>query len=178
DPMADTPISRRRFLEETPVLAAGAATALQWSAAARGAEDDPAPRQAMGTKVGEVTDTSAIVWTRLTAATSRNRDGVVVEGKIARKERQEIGVPVERLEGACPGAPGRVRVRYGINADLSDARATDWAEVSEATDFSHQFRLDGLTPATLYHYASETAPPDGGPRHRAFRGKFETAPPA
>src|SRR5262249_11531730 len=56
-------ISRRRFLEATPVVTALAATGGLTVAAAA---DDPAPHQAMGTKVGEVTDTSAIVWTRLT----------------------------------------------------------------------------------------------------------------
>ena len=33
-------------------------------------------------------------------------------------------VRVEDLRGACPGAAGRVRLRYGTNADLSNARMT------------------------------------------------------
>jgi alkaline phosphatase D len=45
--------------------------------------------QATGVKVGEVTDTSAVVWTRLTAKEAREADG------------------------ACPGARGRVRVLCG-----------------------------------------------------------------
>ena len=172
-----TGISRRRFLENSPVVAvaSGSLTALGWPAAS-GAEV-PAPHQAMGTKVGEVTDTSAIVWTRLTASPARNNSGVPMQGRIGRKVPQEIPVPVEAIEGACPGAPGRVRVRYGIRADLSDATTTDWAEVSETTDFSHQFPIAGLRPATVYYYATETTGPGGSPRHGVFHGTFETAPP-
>jgi alkaline phosphatase D len=161
-------ISRRRFLEAAaalPVLSGPVLGAL-----------DPPPHQAMGTRAGEVTDTSAIIWTRLTAAPERNNSGVPMEGRIARKEPQAIGVPTAELEGACPGAPGRVRVRYATRADLADAVTTDWAEVSEAADFSHQFPLTGLRPATVYYYASETTGPGGAPRHGAFRGKFKTAP--
>jgi alkaline phosphatase D len=130
----------------------------------------------MGTKVGEVTDTSAIVWTRLTAAPERNNAGVVMQGQIARKVPQSIAVPVEALEGACPGAPGRVRVRYGTKKDLADAAATEWADVGEPTDFSHQFPLTGLRPATTYYYAAETTGPGGLPRHGDSHGKFKTAP--
>ncbi len=174
--MGSTPgISRRQFLEDSPVVAAGAVAALQWPAVL--AAEAPAPQQAMGTKVGEVTDTSAIIWTRLTASSTRNNSGVPMQGQIGRKVAQEITVPVAALEGACPGAPGRVRVRYGIRADLSDATATDWAEVAETTDFSHQFRIAGLRPDTVYYYATETTGSGGSPRHGVFHGTFKTAPP-
>ena len=43
------------------------------------------------------------------------------------------GTRVQDLRGACPGAAGRVRLRYGTNADLTDARATDWADVAAET---------------------------------------------
>ncbi len=80
------------------------------------------------------------------------------------------------LEGACPGAPGQVRLRYGVREDLSGARATQWVEVSPATDFSHQFHLKGLKPATVYYFAAETAGPDGRVKHGPLRGRFQTAP--
>jgi alkaline phosphatase D len=130
----------------------------------------------MGTKVGEVTDTSAIVWARLTAAPERNNHGTPMEGTIGRKVPQTIPVPVEALEGACPGAPGRIRVRYGAEKDLADAVATDWKNAAAANDFSRMFPLTGLRPATVYYYESETTGPDGSPRHGGFRGKFKTAP--
>jgi hypothetical protein len=86
------------------------------------------------------------------------------------------GTKVETLEGDCPGAAGRVRFRYGEREDLSDARSTDWAKVGPERDFAHQFRLTGLKPATVYHYAAETAGPGGDPMHAPLRGRFETAP--
>ena len=148
--------------------------------AATVAADSPPAHQAMGAKVGEVTDTSAIVWTRLTAAPERNNQGVPApdkkEAKKAKKKAAAVDVPADQLEGACPGAPGRMRVRYGTGADLSKAQATPWADVTEADDFTHQFRLTGLRPATVYHYATETTGPGGTPVHGVLHGKFETAP--
>jgi alkaline phosphatase D len=105
-------------------------------------------RQATGVKVGEVRPTSALVWMRITAKSIRESDG------------------------AAPGAPGRVRLRYGLREDLSDARATPWIEVGEADDFSARIALDGLKPATTYHYDAET---EG---HAPLRGRFGTAPAA
>src|ERR1051325_8341268 len=57
-----------------------------------------------------------------------------------------------------------------------DQKAPEWAEVSAGTDFTHQFALNGLKPATTYHYETETTGPDSSPSHGVLRGKFETAP--
>ena len=143
---------------------------------------EPPPRQASGVKVGETTDSSVVVWTRLTAGAERNNQGVVVRAAGRKKSQPKappttLDVPVEELEGACPGAPGRVRVRYGLQADLADAQATPWADVNEAEDFTHQFPLRGLRAASVYYYAVESTGPGGAPVHGAVRGKFETAPP-
>jgi alkaline phosphatase D len=127
-------------------------------------------RQATGVKVGEVTENSAIVWVRHTARATRNPNGDVWRRK-GLGRILPAGTRVDELEGACPGAPGRVRVRYGTRPDLRDAKATAWVAVSAKTDFAHQFRLSGLSPATVYYYASET---EG---HAPLRGRFETAPP-
>jgi len=135
--------------------------------------DAPESRQATGTRVGEITDSTAIVWTRLTRFPTRNNQGIVV----AAKKKQATTVSFDSvvdLEGACPGMPGRIRLRYGIDEKLSDSVASAWTEVGADTDFIHQFWLTGLKPDSIYHYESETAGLDGS-RHRAFRGKFQTA---
>ena len=116
-------------------------------------------RQATGVRVGEVTPESALVWMRVTAPLPPN-------------------LRVEELEGACPGAPGRVRLRHSRREDLRDARATPWVEVTAARDYTHQFRLTGLKPATVYYFSAETAGPGGKPVHAPLRGRFQTAPPA
>src|SRR5690606_9006927 len=68
------------------------------------------------------------------------------------------------------------RLRYGDRDDLSGATVTDWFDVDDSRDFIHQFHLTGLTPGTLYHYASATAGPGVSPPQDSFRGKFKPAP--
>lgn len=133
------------------------------------------PRQATGVKVGEVTQTEAIVWVRRTQNAARNSEGPVRRGRPAGPLPE--GVAPDQLEGAVPGAAGQVRVRYETSPDLSDAIATAWANVTADTDYAHQFRLTGLRPATTYYYAVDTAAPGGEPRDGLLFGSFRTAPP-
>ncbi|RUL88259.1 alkaline phosphatase D family protein [Tautonia sociabilis] len=136
---------------------------------------DPGTRQATGVKIGEVSATSAIIWMRLTKHSSRNAEGPDRVGQPVEPVPEDAEVP--GLRHACPGAPGRVRVRYGTDPGLEGALATDWVEVDASTDFIHQFALGGLRPATEYHFAAETAGPDGAPEHTPLLGRFRTAPP-
>ncbi len=162
---------------------------------------DADTRQATGVKVGEVTSTSAIVWVRLTAGPHRNNDGIVPgserwDGMLAELAESPNAPPADlwvrsraggkvpplpeeligRLEGACSGAEGLVRVRYGTDPGLADARQTDWIPVSADTDYTHQFHLRDLRPDTEYHYETQTAVPGGRPAHGGLRGRFRTAP--
>ncbi len=159
-------LSRRDF------LATGAAIAT--AASAGQAADLPGPHQASGVKVGEVTDTSAIVWTRLTASVNRNAEGIPVVGRPTKADTSPADAEISRFQGACPGAPGRVRVRFGSKPDLTDAQATAWVEVSEKTDFSHQFTLKGLPADRVIHYAVDSTDPAGKP-HGSLVGSFRTA---
>jgi alkaline phosphatase D len=163
--------TRRQFIKSTAAVTGGAI--LHPLLAAEGGA--PA-HQATGVKVGEVTDTSAIIWTRLTANPTRKNDGVVFPAKPDKKGKAEVKVPVEQIEGACPGAAGKIRVRYGTKEELSDATETPWMNVTDATDYTHHFDLAALKPATVYHYVVETAPAAGDAKHGGFRGKFDTAP--
>jgi alkaline phosphatase D len=135
-------------------------------------------RQASGVKVGEVTSNSAIIWMRLTEKATYFKDGIVPtarKGNIA--DPIEKGVKVSDLKGYCPGAEGRVRVRYSPNEDLGEAKSTEWVAVSADRDFTHQFHLEGLKPETVYHFLAETSSIDGKTIHDPLRGRFETAPP-
>jgi alkaline phosphatase D len=130
------------------------------------------PHLATGVKVGEVSQDSAIVWARLTAEPHR-RSGIRLKEPVA---TLPADVKVDDLDGAVPGAPGRTRVRYGTREDLSDGKATDWATVVADHDFTHQFKLTGLKPATVYHYAVEAASSDSGKPSASLHGSFETVP--
>lgn len=137
---------------------------------------EPGPHQATGTRVGEVSETSAIVWTRLTKHPERNQDGIVFPKQVDRQNNLAVTVPIDQIEGASPGMSGRVRLRYGSRHDLSDAAETAWIDVTEATDCIHQFKLSGLQPDSTYHYLSQTTSPGGSQVRNEFRGKFFTAP--
>ncbi|WP_152052075.1 alkaline phosphatase D family protein [Tautonia marina] len=133
-------------------------------------------RQATGVKVGEVTPHSAIVWMRLTERSARNPEGAELVGRPTDDDPTPTDDEVPTLRHASPGAPGRVRLRFGTDPDLSNARSTDWVEVDASTDFTHQFPLDGLEADTVYHYAAETTGPGGEPKHAPLIGRFRTAP--
>ncbi|MCI0379788.1 MAG: alkaline phosphatase D family protein [Gemmataceae bacterium] len=160
--------SRRRFLESS--LAAGGLFALD-SASAQDA--DPGTRQATGVKVGEVSDTTAVVWMRLTAEAGRRAQGYAPKFESLPKD-----VRPDQVRYACPGMEGRVRLRYATRENLSDAVATAWQDVAAKTDFTHQFALNSLRPNSTYFYSAESAGRGGAPVHKPLVGQFQTAPAA
>lgn len=165
--MMNNSFTRREF------LASSAALPLIGLAA------DEAPFNAQGERIGEVTDHSALIHTRLTAAATRNNSGFSFPG-VTRQDRREklqvmpAGMTIAELEGACPGKAGRARLLYGQRADLSGAKKTAWFDVTAETDFTHLFRLEDLRPDTLYHFAVETA--TDKQTRRGSPGSFRTAP--
>ena len=149
------------------------------------------PFQATGVKVGEVTDTSAIIWTRLTAAEQRVGSEApmpIVEYKNAKTgEWQEKskgrpdneprvtfpkGYSVDTIEGACPGMMGEVRVAFKP-ANATKWRYTEWTPVDAERDFTRQIHLADLQPATSYAFRVDSK---AGARGQSVDGKFRTAP--
>ena len=139
-----------------------------------------APYNAEGERVGEVTDHSAVIHTRLTAFPTRNEHGyvfpVVPHGGGKPKAEWPEGKTVADLEGACPGKAGKVRVWYGTDPKLVKAQATAWAQAVAASDFTHQFKLDNLRANTVYYYAVEMAAATGTATRKGAIGQFRTAP--
>lgn len=152
------------------------------------------PYLATGIKIGEVTETTAIVWVRTTRDAARAggdapvpvvryRDPesgklrVIVEGHPDREPVVEFprGATIDSIEGAVPGAPGEVRVLYRAEG-ASDWQQTDWAAADPDRDFTHQFALAGLQPATRYELRIETRSAEGS-AGQALDGRFSTAPP-
>ena len=157
-------IARRTFVKQTSVAVVGAAF---FSKSKICAAETSTHRQATGVRIGEVTDNSAIIWTRLTSAPTRR----IVETP----DSPEDKATAKLIEGACPGAPGQVRLRYGTHPELKRAAATDWMKVDANTDFIHQFALSGLKAGTVYYFAGETKGEDGK-TNGELRGEFQTAP--
>lgn len=110
---------------------------------------------ASGARVGEVTATSAVVWTRTTAEPQR-RAGEEISGRPV--VTLASGVDVSTLEGAVPGAAGEVRVTVRQRFDDGDARVVDWLPTGADHDFTRQVLLEGLAADTPYAVTVEARP--------------------
>ena len=152
------------------------------------------PFMATGIKIGEVSDTEAIVWVRLT----KNEKRVDFGGPMPKisytlastgepltdmKYRQSDAVPsvefpddgsIGTLEGAVPGSKGFVRIHYKPESG-KDFEVTPWHEVDPKADFTHQFRLTNLLSASKYLLEVEY----GAKKNQDLKtlaGSFRTAP--
>jgi alkaline phosphatase D len=145
------------------------------------------PYQATGIKIGEVTDHSAIVWTRLTRHAQRNpADGPTVtikyakpDGKTPRREQvcegilYPDGATVDDLKQGAPGIDGDVRVSWKT-AEAGEWQSTRWKPVAPLGDFTRQFKLDELQPGSKYELRVETRGVDGS-AGEPLTGSFHTA---
>lgn len=153
------------------------------------------PYQATGIRIGEVTDSSAIVWTRLTRHAQRvgpeaplpkilykdPRTGELLE-KFKGGKSSLIPVvmlpnnsTIDTIEGAVPGAPGKVRVLYRT-AGESNWKATHWQAVDPQRDFTRQFSLSGLEAGAKYQLRVETSGEAESQKGQIIEGAFRTAP--
>ena len=68
--------------------------------------------QANGIKIGEVTQDSGIIWTRLTKNPSANTNGE----KFPKVSKEAVQIPkgkkLEDMEGAVPGTQGKVKITW------------------------------------------------------------------
>jgi len=176
--------TRKDFVRQTGLLAiAGIACGATAAAQAKDSPTRPSTDNpvyfASGCRVGEVSSTSAIVWTRLTAEPERRWDGIVPAPLMSptRVISPSPDIPVDSWEGAVPGVPGELRIRLSTSPLLGDeAITTDWTRVDASTDFSAQFPLERLNPASRYYYAAEGRSRADSPLHRSPVGTFQTAP--
>lgn len=112
------------------------------------------PFQANGIKIGEVDQTSAVVWTRTTADAQANPS----------------------VENAAPGAEGEVRVTCWQAQPRREVFASGWKATDPQRDFTRQFGITDLSPATAYELLVETRPVGGGEATSRVEGRFCTAP--
>jgi alkaline phosphatase D len=155
---------------------------------------DEGPYLATGIKIGEVSQTAALVWVRLTENPERvGNDAPMPEVRYKNPETGEMmerrgrpditpvvtypdGHSLKTIQGATPGWEGVVRLKYKA-ADDPEWNNSDWQAVDPEKDFSHQFHLAGLSPETAYELLLE-ASPDGKKISASLEGKFKTVPPA
>ena len=152
------------------------------------------PYQATGIRVGEVTDNTAIVWTRLTRNPQRvGSDAPMPDVKYRAPKTGELfkkkdksrpnlaplveypdGSTINTIEGAVPGAPGEIRVLYKMEKD-SKWKATNWRAVDPKRDYTARFKLTNLEPNAKCRLRVETRS-SAGKKGQVIKGGFRTAP--
>ena len=85
---------------------------------------------AQGEMAGEVTTTTVLLQTRLTAIPGPDLD-----------ENHDI-----------PGAPGEVSFEWSKSSDFAESERTDWIKAEAERDFIVRAKLDGLNAGTIYFY--------------------------
>ena len=133
---------------------------------------------AQGFRVGEVTQETAIVWTRLTKHPDRNNDGVVplIKTSPTRTFPDVLPIPVEDWEGSVAGAGGEVRLALAMQAGFSNAQWSEWVGVDPEADYTHKFPLSGLKAGVRYYLVIEGRSGPTGKVTRTKIGSFKTAP--
>jgi len=141
--------------------------------------------QTNGIKIGEVDQTSALIWARLTQNAQPNHDGADFirpakrdkknRGPLSMAEQLPEGKTLADMRGAVPGAAGSVRISWtGINDQKT---STEWISVNSDKDHTLQHRINDLKPGSSYTLTVESLDSDGQAGQRV-RGKFRTAPAA
>jgi alkaline phosphatase D len=118
----------------------------------------------VGVKVGEVTSTSAIVWTR-----------VPPPDEMRYRRKKDL---LEWIRSLFLEDDLQVRIRYGKLEDGSDGQWSAWEDADPRNDFTHQWTLNGLEPGTAYHFEIEAADERLRPLYEPRIGRFRTAPAA
>ena len=110
-----------------------------------------------GVKIGEVTPTSAIIWTRLTS-----------KGKpVHSSELNTIGPEVPGLEGII-----KLTI-WSKNSERKDS-STLIGDVDASSDFTYQFKITDLQPGTKYGFRLSGG--NGKTEDVSLEGSFTTAP--
>lgn len=110
-----------------------------------------APHLAQGVLTGEVTATTAILQTRLTAVT-------------------------EITNGDVAGAPGTVRFEVAGNEAFRDSRFTAWLTAAPESDFILQAQVVNLQPGTVYYYRAIYGPDQTSAARPSAVARFKTLP--
>tara|TARA_B100000029_G_scaffold503201_1_gene579727 strand:+ start:4207 stop:5703 length:1497 start_codon:yes stop_codon:yes gene_type:complete len=160
-------------------------------------EPQPTVYQATGIKIGEVTDSEVIIWTRITRNAERVGFGAPVPDTLyIHPDSGELvqdpvwpatpedwipvveypdGATIETIEGSVPGMPGETRVLYR-KVDSNEWQMTSWAAVDVDRDFTKQFYINGLEASTEYELQVEARSDGEFNASSVLSGSFRTAP--
>ena len=149
------------------------------------------PFLANATRNGWADQHSIVIWTRTTRNSEMLTDGkqfVDIDQKLAGQLAKQTdadkllsvqlpeGTTLDEMFGACPGAAGRVRLTYFPIKQRHAAKQTRWITTSAESDFTAQWKIEGLKPNTEYGTVVEAQTLEGQ-ASAVVRGAFRTAPP-
>jgi alkaline phosphatase D len=158
-----------------------------------GCTEMPQPYLANGVKIGEVTQTSVIIWIRLTQVPERKIDGIPFNNISWKRSTEDKSVflftgtqipestTLDKMLDAVPGVPGQVRVVYWEKENEHATRmSTSWTAVNPERDYTHQFQLIDLKPGVRYAFKAEGRKSGIGFDRSSTEvtGNFRTAPAA
>ena len=129
--------------------------------------------QANGIKIGEVTQDSAIIWTRLTKNPSANTDGEKFPKVSKEAEQIPKGKKLEEMEGAVPGTKGKVKIFWSTKGVKT--KNTGWLPVDHEKDYIRKVEIANLLPGSSYEIKVKSQSIEGF-SGQTVRGKFRTAP--
>jgi len=143
-----------------------------------------------GSRNSWATQDSIVLWTRTTQRPELLADGkpfvtlsLSEANQLARQEapaemlsaQLPKGAKLDEMFGACPGAPGRVRLSYYPVGKRHTIKHADWRTTEADSDFTAQWKLEGLQANTRYVTVIEAQTPGGEPS-AVVLGGFRTAP--
>jgi len=153
--------------------------------------DDSPPQLGNALRNGWADQNSVVIWTRTTARREMVDNGPQANSRDSRRVADLSSSPDQELRltsqlpagaspaemlGACPGAPGEVRLSYFPLGRHDDEKSTPWVRTSEADDFTALWRLGDLEPGTSYAAIVEARPLGAAAVSAVVRGSFRTAP--
>jgi len=146
-----------------------------------------------GFRNGWADQNAIVIWTRLTKTPEGNRNGQEFLGLKADQHRRlrkstnrdsihaaqiPEGFTIDEMEGACPGAPGEVKLTYFPESNPGKEVETGWISVDPGQDFTAQWRLDDLIANTNYEVIIVARADAKSEISATISGKFFTPPDA
>ena len=134
---------------------------------------------------------SITLWTRLTQSAEGNWEGkefIEISGKEHKQLRQSTnkdsihaaqipdGFSLDDMIGACPGAPGEVKLIYFPENNPQNKTKIDWTAVDPKKNFTLQWQLKELTANTSYKVMLEARSKVAAIPSDTLFGHFQTAP--
>ena len=103
---------------------------------------------ANGFKIGELTDSTAVIWTRLCSSKKpvpirHKQKGAPFKSPID----FDNTMPISEMDGAVEGSFGEIKIQLQTKDTVM---SSDWIYVSAYKDFTHKQRITGLFPNTEY----------------------------